>query len=177
MTTTIEVIDTAVKIGLGALISGITTYWVTNLKHKQDRQKEFSSKERLLLEEVAQQVEAINHVYLKYWALVVECVRYKSQGKEWPSERNTELESVKSEVFSSFKEITSAEAKLLLLGHNEACKLLRTLGEKIVYFRRHVFIEKKYITEEYIDGLKSEIKDIREQFFTSISDIYRKNIT
>lgn len=37
MTTVIEIVDTAVKIGLGALISGVTTYLVTNKNHKHER--------------------------------------------------------------------------------------------------------------------------------------------
>ncbi len=39
MTTPIEVIDTAVKIGLGALIIGLATYWVTRAKSKHDISK------------------------------------------------------------------------------------------------------------------------------------------
>lgn len=39
MTTVLEIIDTAVGIGLGALISGITTYWVTHKNHTFDIRK------------------------------------------------------------------------------------------------------------------------------------------
>jgi phosphopantetheine adenylyltransferase len=72
----IDVLDTAVKIGLGALISGISTYWITRQKDKSDSVKEYERRHRTILEQVAEETEQVNHVYLKYWALVVEWLRY-----------------------------------------------------------------------------------------------------
>lgn len=40
----IEVIDTAVKVGLGALISGLTTYAVSARNHKSEKSKEAAKK-------------------------------------------------------------------------------------------------------------------------------------
>jgi len=40
----IDVIDTAVKIGLGALISGVTTYFVANKNYKNDKTKSLIEK-------------------------------------------------------------------------------------------------------------------------------------
>ncbi len=39
MTTLLEIVDTAVKIGFGALISGVTTYYVTCRNHDHDLNK------------------------------------------------------------------------------------------------------------------------------------------
>ncbi len=36
----LDIIDTAVKIGLGALISGVATYYATKLKHAKDAEKD-----------------------------------------------------------------------------------------------------------------------------------------
>jgi hypothetical protein len=49
----IEIIDTAVKIGLGALISGFTTYHVTQLKNKHENDQVKSSAFRDLILEAA----------------------------------------------------------------------------------------------------------------------------
>lgn len=38
--TYMEILDTAVKIGLGALISGVTTWKITQLQHKNDDEKQ-----------------------------------------------------------------------------------------------------------------------------------------
>ncbi len=51
--TYIEVLDTAVKIGLGAAISGIATYLATRLKGKQDSKNEFEKYKRSMLERIS----------------------------------------------------------------------------------------------------------------------------
>ncbi|MFM4902821.1 hypothetical protein [Aeromonas hydrophila] len=38
--TYLEILDTTIKIGLGALISGITTWRITKLQHRNDDEKQ-----------------------------------------------------------------------------------------------------------------------------------------
>ncbi|MFW1433713.1 hypothetical protein ACEV94_22605 [Vibrio parahaemolyticus] len=57
----LEIIDTAVKIGLGALISGVTTWKVTKLQHKNDNEKLRRTHKLESLESVAEQVEIFSH--------------------------------------------------------------------------------------------------------------------
>jgi threonine dehydratase len=56
MVTTIDVIDSAVKIGLGALISGLATYLVAKSSHDKTIAKERAQRKRDMLEAVAQHV-------------------------------------------------------------------------------------------------------------------------
>jgi len=94
LTTLIDVLDTAVKIGLGAVIAAIATHWHSKQKNKSESAREYEKRHRTLLEQVAEQTEQLNHVYLKYWALVVEWVRFTKNGKEWSQSRRDELEEV-----------------------------------------------------------------------------------
>lgn len=176
-TTLIDVIDTAVKIGLGAAISAIATYWHSKHKNKADSAKEYEKRHRTLLEQVAEQSEQLNHVFLKYWALVVEWVRFEKNNKEWPSERRDELEEIKAEFFTAFGALTSAESKLLLIGENEAYTKMRELGEAVVQFRRSCYVDKKSLTEEYIEEKKNGIKKLREELYELLSDTYKTNFT
>jgi len=62
MTTYLDIIDTAVKIGLGALIAGATTYIVSSRKQKHDRDSELIKERKSLVKEIAIKVGAIeNH--------------------------------------------------------------------------------------------------------------------
>ncbi|MCT4500607.1 hypothetical protein N0U25_22680 [Pseudomonas sivasensis] len=124
-TTVIEVIDTSIKIGLGGLIGFAGTYVVTKLNHGHDAKKDVIKRRYDALEQVAAHIEEFSHVALKYWALVVECVRVENGNKEWPKERAEQLELVKAEYFSEAKNITIAESKLLLLGLEPASAQLR----------------------------------------------------
>ena len=58
MTTLIDVLDTSVKIGLGALISGLATYWVTRSKNKHELKIIHLEDKRHLLREISENLEA-----------------------------------------------------------------------------------------------------------------------
>jgi hypothetical protein len=58
MLTVIDVVDSAVKIGLGALISGLTTYWATRSKTRQDIAKAALEERRALLRQIALDFES-----------------------------------------------------------------------------------------------------------------------
>ncbi|HEY6095700.1 MAG TPA: hypothetical protein VIU93_12185 [Gallionellaceae bacterium] len=49
MVTELEIIDTAVKVGLGAAISGVTTYLVTMRIHKHEVRKDLRKEKTELL--------------------------------------------------------------------------------------------------------------------------------
>lgn len=171
--TPLEVIDTAVKVGLGALISGLSTYWVTARKSKDDLSRERLQRHQVLLEESAVQVESCAHVVLRYWALMVELVRYRAQGIQWPTSRSDELEKTKADLFNSFSSMTSAESKLLLLGHANAQRLLREFGELTRSFRRSAFDGNLSLTEDELDDHRFKLLTAREAFFAELSRVYR----
>jgi hypothetical protein len=173
----IDVLDTAVKIGLGATISALATYWHSKYKSKSESAKEYEKRHRTLLEQVAVEVEQLNHVYLKYWALITESVRVELKNNKWPGERREELEQITAELFTAFGAITSAESKLLLIGENEAYSKLRELGESVVLFRRTCYVDKKGLTLAELDSKKMEIKLLREQLYAMLSGTYQTNFT
>ena len=70
--TYLEVIDTAIKVGLGALISGLSAYWMSKSKTNDDLRRERLTRHHGLLEKSAEQIENFSHSMLRYWALVVE---------------------------------------------------------------------------------------------------------
>ncbi len=141
-TTVIEVIDTSIKIGLGGLIGFASTYVVTKLNHGHDAKKDVIKRRYDALEQVAAHIEEFSHVALKYWALVVECVRIENANKEWPKERAEQLELVKAEYFSEAKNITIAESKLLLLGLEPASVQLRKYTNFLKTLRRTYYVGK-----------------------------------
>ena len=67
--TSMEIIDTAVKIGLGALISGVFTYWVTKLNHLKDIEKQAIYRNRETIEKIAAEFEIFWNSYRNYFSL------------------------------------------------------------------------------------------------------------
>jgi len=56
----IDVLDSAVKIGIGALISGIATYSVTRLKYREEARQHIDTRKREIMEKAAENLETFN---------------------------------------------------------------------------------------------------------------------
>lgn len=175
-TTAIEVVDTAIKIGLGGLIGFIGTYTVTKLNHSHDSNKERSKRHFDALEQVASHIEEFSHVALKYWALVVECVRVENNGKTWPKERSDQLDLVKVEYFTEAKNVTVAESKLLLLGLTTATEKLGIYTEFLKALRRKYYVGKSGLTENEMDEVRKELLQLRQDFFNELSISYKNGL-
>ncbi|MES2635058.1 MAG: hypothetical protein V4669_18975 [Pseudomonadota bacterium] len=170
----LEVLDTAVKVGLGALISGLTTYWVTARKSRDDLARERSLRGQQMLVGVSEQVEALSHQVFRYWAIMAELVRSARQGLPIPEHRQQDLDKTKAAMFDAYGPLTSAEAKLLLLGHREAAQSLREFGEVIREFRRRVYEPNPRITEDQLEEDRAKLLGARELAFEKLSAAYRE---
>jgi len=121
--TWIEVVDSAVKIGLGALITGIITFVLSTTQHRNDQKKAKVAREFEMLKEVAEKVETFNNVALRYWSLYSDWRRRLILDSSVP--KSNILLDAQHDLFNSFSELTTAESLLLLFGYSEASVSLR----------------------------------------------------
>ncbi|AVH25897.1 MULTISPECIES: hypothetical protein [Vibrio harveyi group] len=98
--TYMEILDTAVKIGLGALISGVTTWQITQLQHKNDDEKQRRTRKLESLESVAEQVEVFSHHSMVYWARIVDFTHRKSSGSKLSDDFLKELNEARANLYS-----------------------------------------------------------------------------
>jgi hypothetical protein len=191
MTTLIDVLDTFVKIGLGAAISGVTTYAITSAKSKSDLDFSYRQRKRELLETVAEGVEHFTSSILRYWSLKIASMNIQmryvqaknksvessndSSGKDFIRRKDDlmeKLEITREEVMTSARELSNAESKLMLLGYVESQKLLRGYGE---FFNENIFMVEWLPSQGEIDKLKSKKEDIlerRKKFFDALKNDY-----
>ena len=172
--TYLEVVDSAVKIGLGALIGGITSLVVARAQHRRDLEKSKIAREFELLKQVAEEVERFTHVALRYWALITEWGRNELQGTKMRAERQEALSRSGDELFDAFKDMTSSESKLLLLGHSESQGLLRAYGELVTELRRKANRDAPPLSDADASEWRRRILGAREQFFLALSATYRR---
>ena len=169
----VEIIDTSIKIATGGLASAVFCMaWVYRLRTKGAFISERGRKKRELLEEVAEYVSGVHHVYKQYVALTAEFAR---AGEFWPKSRREELKRVSENLAAEFRNLSKAESKLLLLGEKRLEKGLRAYGSKIVSMRRVVYPEKGSMSSQDLLSLEEfakEIAKLKEAFFESLSDRY-----
>lgn len=166
----VQITDTSIKIGLGALIAAVTAWVVLRRSGPQQTSNSAGDNRRIqILEEVSSQVGTVTHIFAKYSSLVVESIQF---GERWPQARRLELESVNSELVAEFKKMAEAEAKLLMLGEKNLERSLRLYGAKIAVYRKQVYVGRKDISLEQITALKNAITQVREQFYDMLSRKY-----
>ncbi|MBP2081684.1 MULTISPECIES: hypothetical protein [Pseudomonas] len=130
-TTWLEIVDTAVKIGLGAAVTGIATFVNNRHSHTRTLEKERYAKNVEMLESITLSAEEATHSLLKHWAHTVDWTRITERGDETTSEKVKLIAEYRSELFHLFKELTNSEGRLLLMGYKDQQESLREYGQVI----------------------------------------------
>jgi hypothetical protein len=165
------ILDSILKIGLGALVATACFWLGKRWREKTPFDLSPKSKRIGLLEQISSDVGHVNHSFAKYSSLVIESTRF---GKRWPPARKQELERVNSELVKEFERLSSAEARLLMLGEKNMEKTLRLYAARIALFRKQVYVGRQDISEQEIADLKISIMQLREQFYDILSRRYDK---
>ena len=98
-----ELADTAVKIGLGALITGVAIYLNSKLGFERDAAKTYSTRRRELLENIGEQVEGFTHVALKFWARVSGIGKTLERGDTISQEQSDRFGATVNELFEHLR--------------------------------------------------------------------------
>ena len=165
-------LDTGLKVLLGALVATFCIWLARRFFQQKSEDKIDPAKHRLgILEQISSEVGHVNHSFARYSSLVIESTRF---GKRWPAERKQELDRVNRELVKEFEKLSSAEARLLMLGEKTMEKTLRLYAARIAVFRKQVYVGRQDISDQEIAELKSAIMQLREQFYEILSRRYDK---
>jgi hypothetical protein len=165
-TEVIDVIDTAVKIGLGALISGITTYVVTRKSYLDELRRE---KLRVKIEFISSAVEGIDSYFSSFENLlsVIDGIRRTGEVKEgeeleydWLKKRDDELVDKRPVRLNSL-------SKLKLVGEGKAVQALSPISSVEAEFRQKVIFEKVMLSENELNEFMHKVSDIKRDFYSS----------
>jgi len=169
--TWIEVIDSAVKIGLGALITGIVAFILSTTQHRNDRKKAKVTREFEMLKEVAEKVESFNYITLRYWAFATDWRRRFLLDSSVP--KSQALLDAQRDTLNSFSELTKAESLLLLFGYEDAQIALRDYGESVVIFKKRVSSIDTLFNENDAATHRESMIDKRAELFKILNNIYK----
>ena len=172
-TTWIEIADTTVKIGLGAIISGASAYMLARHNHSKAIEKEYLLKHRDVMESLTLDIEEMTHALLKYWSFILDWARNKEKGINNSEEKSDQIRGFRSEVFSLFKGLSSAEGRLLLLDCKEQQQCLREYGEKISEFYRYASRNNDEMECASLEEWRVKLLASRERLYASLSKAYK----
>lgn len=172
MPTELEILDSAIKIGLGALIGGITTYWTTKLNHTRELDKTRIVRRREIFESINDHCTSFTHALRSYWALMADWRDGGSLTEDKKAKLRREVERAGKKLYEAFHELTSAEGKLLFLGLPDVRSQLRAYGTHAQRFYAEVHVDGKELSEEDIDKHRDEMRRLHEGFMSALSTAY-----
>lgn len=171
--TWIDVIDSAVKIGAGALIAGGFTYVVSKSRQDHESKKVRFENELAILKELVELVEESSDYMNDYSHL--------SRGISLPSgaeqaKKNSEL------VMAGYKTMGKAQGLAYLIGQKQLSAVLDNMCKSLLQF--YYFVseelpkveiddahEKLALAKTKLDSINSDMKDLRNEVTNAYSNI------
>lgn len=175
-TTWIEIADTAVKIGLGAAVTGIATFVNNRHSHTRTIVKERHAKNVEMLESITLSIEEVTHSLLKHWAHIVDWARIIERGDEPTPAKTKLITEYRTELFHLFKGLTNSEGRLLLMGYTHQQQSLREYGQLISDYNRYASIHSDQTKVTELEAWRKKILDGREKLYTSLNSAYRTEL-
>lgn len=172
-TTWIEITDTAIKIGLGAAISGVSAFLINRQSHNKSLEKENFSRNKETLESVTLSIEELTHALLKYWSYILEWAKNNEKGVQASKEKTDSITELRGDVFNLFKGLTNSEGRLLLMGCVEQQKKLREYGALISEFYRYASRNNEEMQSSELEVWRTKILEARERLYSSLNKSYR----
>ena len=138
--TALEILDSAIKIGLGALISGIATYKTLKATHAHDKSKESREHKIKSLEMISEKCDIFFVAYGRYKGTLDGILKDRSMMEEFPLNEDQLERLLESDVnlFPARDGVQIATSRLVLLGANEALKHLTKVVENIADLRNDI---------------------------------------
>lgn len=164
-----DVLDTAVKIGLGAAITGIVTLWVNG---RQLRAQSTQELRRQRQQEWTRSLELLVSFRKSLYLFNEEAGDYLVNREESALESRLEkkLELAKARLEASFLDLVEAHTRLGILHTGVAAMLEDFKSASDVYFR-DVWNRKEQLTDTELTELWAQLEEPQEQLFNELRDL------
>lgn len=163
----IDIFSTIIIFITGAIFGAAAVFY--SIKDKLKQQQAAGSQRRIaLLEQVAQHIGKVSHVFSKYSSLVN---GIGTKAERMSAKQAQELDALSNELVEVYEEVSVAESKLLLLGEQRLEKALKLYTAKMAQFRKQIY-PGRYSNVDEANQLKQEVSKMREQFYDILSQRY-----
>ena len=171
--TWIDVIDSAVKIGAGALIAGGFTYVVSKSRQDHESKKTKFENELFVLKEIVERIEESSS-YLNDYSHLSRGIALPSGAEQ--AKKNSEL------VMSGYKTMGKAQGLAYLIGQKQLSAVLDSMCKSVLQF--YYFVseelpnveiedahEKLAIAKTKLDSIYNDMKTLRVEVTNAYSNI------
>jgi len=171
--TWIQVVDSAMKIGLGALISGVATYWVTRSSHSREIEKQAILRKKELIEKISQEFEIFWNSYREYSIESLEYIRRIKTTDDIPSSLFDQLKKTSENVREKINNLSTAQSLMLLLDDEASNKIIEQFAIKTEKYMKDTADPVKVESIKALAGYHNEVLSIRADFYKKLSALYK----
>ena len=164
--TLLEILDTSIKIGLGALITGVIAYFNQKANISASMIKDNLQFNRNLLTSISADIEEINHLILKMWSI------FEFEAKKIPVDQTKILERLdplRKSLFNDFRLLSKNEGLLLLHGYTEQQEKLRFYGELLGKFNSYTLFKSDSVDIQKTSEYRIKILAARKELYQSLN--------
>ena len=164
--TLLEILDTSIKIGLGALITGVIAYFNQKANISASMIKDNLQFNRNLLTSISEDIEEINHLILKMWSI------FEFEAKKTPVDQTKILERLdplRKSLFNDFRLLSKNEGLLLLHGYTEQQEKLRFYGELLGKFNSYTLFKSDSVDIQKTSEYRIKILAARKELYQSLN--------
>ena len=166
-----DIFNIVLALLLGIALGGSLVFWLQK-KGAQGIDQVARLRGVSLLEQVAEHIGKVSHVFSKYASLVIEIGPHPER---MSSAQQRELEALSNDLVRVYEEVSVAESKLLLLGEQRLEKALKLYTVKMAQFRKQIY-PGRYQNADDAGKLRKEVTEMKEQFYTILSERYDQKI-
>jgi hypothetical protein len=173
----VDVTDTAITIGLSALIGGGFGVLGAWLSFRREADKEYLKRKRELLESILDQFDKFAQQQSAYWANLANAayLRDKNDPAEpLTDETKAKLKKGQDELWESYLLLIPAGSKLHLVGEPGAVAALKAARDESDAFFKKADVDNPHCTKDFIDQSKEKLTAARKKFYDSLHAAYSR---
>lgn len=171
--TSLQIIDSAVKIGLGALITAVSGYLVLKRTQQGQVEAEYREEKRRSISELTEAVGHISHRALDFWSYINDREINKALGVQIPKEIEEKLNDSQRQFHASFEKLTRIEGKYFIIAGEKKYKQLEEYGSLLAQFH----VEGAFGVVRDLSTWPSREKTLREALLASIKEVYEQELS
>jgi hypothetical protein len=169
-----EIIDTAVKIGLGALIGAGSGYLVASLGYRRDAQKVYIAAKRAHLDKVIALLNDIHKAYPPVRSAMEQHFSRMAKGEADTPQQKAECDRRRETLAEAFLKFTDAEGYILAMGATGANHELTNYIDVIDAFRRDAKFDNSAFTLTDVKKAQASMREARTALLNAIAEEYKR---
>ena len=172
----IDVVDTAVKIGLGAFITGVFTYLGVKSTKTSEKQKFLLEHKTKLLEQISDDMESYIRALDSYMGKVAGITKHQKnnnkEGEEFSPRQKKSLSEKDLALVEGWSYQRSAISKLRLVRAKRAANAVKELASLEKELRERIVFDKEIPLHDEVVELRGRISEQKKEIHNALADFY-----